>query len=105
MLLGACIFLYLNWIVAVVPGYYFAAAMADPARYGIDLVMPIFFITMLVPIWRGRIDLVPWVVAVVVSLAVKAVLPGYWFVLAGGLAAAFTAAALFQPDDAGQVPS
>ncbi|MFN3172428.1 MAG: AzlC family ABC transporter permease [Hyphomicrobiales bacterium] len=105
VLVGACVFLYLNWVVAVVPGYYFAAAMADPARYGIDLVMPIFFITMLVPIWRGRIDLVPWVVAVVVSLAVKAVLPGYWFVLAGGLAAAFTAAALFEPDDTEPVPS
>ncbi len=103
--LGACVFLYLNWVVAVIPGYYFAAALEDPAKYGLDLVMPIFFITMLVPIWRGRLDLLPWVVAVVVSLAVKAVVPGYWFVLAGGLAAAFTAAALFKPEDAQTVAS
>ena len=104
--LGACLFLYLNWVVAVVPGYLLAAALEDPARYGFDLVMPIFFITMLVPIWRGRTDLAPWVVAVVVSLAVKALVPGYWFVLAGGLAAAFTAAALFVPPpaDAGTRP-
>ncbi len=98
--LGACVFLYVNWVVAVIPGYFFAAALEDPARYGLDLVMPIFFITMLVPIWRGRTDLVPWVVAVGVSLSVKAVVPGYWFVLAGGLAAAFTAAALFKEDEA-----
>jgi predicted branched-subunit amino acid permease len=85
--------------VAVVPGYYLRRRNGDPARYGIDLVMPIFFITMLVPIWRGRMDAAPWLVAVVVALAVKALLPGYWFVLAGGLAAAFTAAALFQPEE------
>jgi predicted branched-subunit amino acid permease len=54
--LGACVFLYLLWVVSVVPGYYLAAALEDPARYGVDLIMPIFFITMLVPLWRGRMD-------------------------------------------------
>jgi predicted branched-subunit amino acid permease len=93
------VFLYLLWVVSVIPGYYLAAALEDPARYGVDLVMPLFFITMLVPIWRGRMDAAPWLTAIIVALAVKAIVPGYWFVLAGGLAAAFVAAALFGKEE------
>jgi predicted branched-subunit amino acid permease len=98
--LGACIFLYLLWIISVVPGYFLAAALEDPARYGLDLIMPIFFITMLVPVWRGRVDALPWMVAIVTGLLVKAFVPGYWFVLLGGLSAAITAMLLFKPDEA-----
>lgn len=97
--LGACVFLYLLWVVSVIPGYYLAAALEDPARYGVDLIMPLFFITMLVPLWRGRLDAAPWLTAIIVALAVKAIVPGYWFVLAGGLAAAFVAAALFRKEE------
>ena len=99
--LGACVFLYLLWVACVVPGYLFAAALDDPARYGLDLVMPIFFITMLVPLWRGRMDAAPWGVAILVALIIKALVPGYWFVLAGGLSAALTAALLFKDESAG----
>ena len=97
---GACAFLYLIWIVSVVPGYYVSAALEDPARYGVDLIMPIFFITMLVPVWRGRMDALPWGTAILVALVVKALVPGYWFVVAGGLAAAFVAAALHTDEPA-----
>lgn len=96
---GACVFLYLTWIVSVVPGYYLVDALEDPTRFGVDLVMPIFFITMLVPVWRGRMDAAPWAVAILVALTVKALVPGYWFVLAGGLSAAFVAAALFKEEE------
>lgn len=98
--LGACVFLYLLWIVSVIPGFYLAAALEDPARYGVDLVMPIFFITMLVPVWRGRVDALPWLIAILTGLTVKAFIPGYWFVLLGGLSAAITAMILFKPDEA-----
>jgi predicted branched-subunit amino acid permease len=29
------------------------ALVSDPRRYGLDLVMPIFFAAMIVPLWRG----------------------------------------------------
>lgn len=97
--LGACVFLYLLWIISVVPGYFLVSALDDPARYGIDLIMPIFFITMLVPVWRGRVDALPWLVAIFTGLLVKALVPGYWFVLLGGLSAAITAMILFKPEE------
>lgn len=96
--LGACVFLYLLWIVSVVPGYYLAAALENPARYGLDLIMPIYFITMLVPVWRGRVDAMPWLIAIIVALVMKALLPGYWFILLGGLSAAIMAMIQFTPD-------
>ena len=97
---GACVFLYLMWIVSVVPGYYLSAALENPERYGVDLIMPLFFITMLVPVWRGRMDALPWGLAIVVALVVKALVPGFWFIVAGGLAAAFLAAALYKDEAA-----
>ncbi|MEM1284529.1 MAG: AzlC family ABC transporter permease [Pseudomonadota bacterium] len=97
---GACVFLYLMWIVSVVPGYYLSAALENPERYGVDLIMPLFFITMLVPVWRGRMDALPWGLAIVVALVVKALVPGFWFIVAGGLAAAFLAAALYKDEPA-----
>lgn len=97
--LGACVFLYLLWIISVVPGYFLVSALDDPARYGIDLIMPIFFITMLVPVWRGRVDALPWLVAIFTGLLVKALVPGYWFVLLGGLSAAITAMILFKSEE------
>ncbi|MEM6710800.1 MAG: AzlC family ABC transporter permease [Pseudomonadota bacterium] len=92
---GSCVFMILIWALSVLPGYFGSAALANPERFGLDLIMPVFFITMLVPLWRGRTDAAPWAVAIATSLAVKALVPGYWFVLAGGLAAAATAMALF----------
>jgi hypothetical protein len=44
-------------------------------------------------------DAAPWAVAILVALTVKALVPGYWFVLAGGLSAAFVAAALFKDEE------
>ncbi|MBV6656429.1 MAG: AzlC family ABC transporter permease [Devosiaceae bacterium] len=94
--LGACIFMYLLWIVSVIPGYFASAAVDDPERFALDLVMPIFFITMLVPLWRGRMDAAPWIAAVLIALLTKSFVPGYWFVLVGGIAAAVTAALLYR---------
>ncbi len=39
------------------------ALIADPRRYGIDLVMPIFFACMLIPLWRGARRSTAWGVA------------------------------------------
>ena len=60
--------------------------IADPRRYGIDLVMPIFFSAMLIPLWRGTRRSVPWVVAGVVALIVQQLIGGWWFIVAGAIA-------------------
>jgi predicted branched-subunit amino acid permease len=86
ILLGSGVALWLIWIVATVAGYLAGALMTDPARYGIDLVMPIFFIVLLVPLWRGPRPAFPWVVAGVTALLVARLVPGSWYIIAGTVA-------------------
>jgi predicted branched-subunit amino acid permease len=98
VLFGAGFALWLVWIVATLPGFLAGALVSEPRRYGLDLVMPIFFAAMIVPLWKGLRPALPWTVAGVVALVVNALLPGYLFILAGALAGAATGALL--PDDA-----
>jgi predicted branched-subunit amino acid permease len=90
VLLGVGLALWLIWTLATIPGYLAGALVARPERYGLDLVMPVFFSAMLVPLWKGPRLALPWAVAGVVALAVQALVPGYSFIIAGALAGALT---------------
>jgi predicted branched-subunit amino acid permease len=84
--LGSSVVLAAAWIVATSIGYAGGALIADPRRYGIDLVMPIFFAAMLIPLWRGSRRAVPWIVAGAVAVAVHHLAGGWWFIVAGAVA-------------------
>lgn len=94
ILFGAGFLLWVVWILATLPGFLAGALVTDPTRYGIDLVMPIFFSAMIVPLWRGFRSAVPWAVAGAVALLVEALVPGYLFIVAGALAGALAGAFL-----------
>ncbi|MPR08772.1 AzlC family ABC transporter permease [Microvirga tunisiensis] len=86
VLLGCGIILWLVWLVATLTGFFAGALVPEPRRFGLDLVMPIFFGVMLVPLWKGAKLALPWLVAGLVSLVVHALVPGYVFIIAGALA-------------------
>lgn len=86
VLLGGALFFCAAWIAAVSAGYFLGALIANPKAIGLDLVMPIFFTAMLVPLWRGSGNLVPWLTAGAVSLLFYYFVPGWWYVVAGALA-------------------
>src|SRR4051794_15034076 len=44
--LGAGLALWVFWVAAVVPGYLLGAFISDPARFGFDLTLPVFFSAM-----------------------------------------------------------
>lgn len=92
VLVGAGLALWLVWVAATVPGYLLGALVADPRTYGIDLVMPIFFAAMIVPLWRGRRAALPWVVAGVVALVTARLVEGYAFIIVGALSGALAGA-------------
>jgi predicted branched-subunit amino acid permease len=97
VLIGAGLALWLVWIAATVPGYVLGALVPDPRAYGIDLVMPIFFAAMIVPLWRGRRAMLPWIVAGIVALVTARLVDGYAFIIVGALSGAVAGAFL---DDA-----
>ncbi len=86
VLLGSGLILWMVWLAASVMGFFAGALVPEPKTFGLDLVMPIFFGVMLVPLWKGAKPALPWLVAGIVSLAVHALVPGYLFIIAGALA-------------------
>jgi predicted branched-subunit amino acid permease len=94
VLLGSGLLLWVMWVLATIPGYLVGALVTDPRRFGLDLVMPVFFAAMLVPLWKGWRPARPWAVAAGVALIVQALVPGYAFIIAGALAGAAAGAFL-----------
>jgi predicted branched-subunit amino acid permease len=86
VLLGGAILVFAVWQSATSAGYLLASLVPDPRAAALDLVMPIFFAAMLVPLWRGRRRAIPWAVAGAVALAVSYLIEGWWYVIAGSLA-------------------
>lgn len=66
--------------------------------WGLGFVTTAFFTALLAGLWRGRGDVVPWLVAAGAALAVEAVLPGTWYVVAGALAGSLASVLLQRHD-------
>jgi 4-azaleucine resistance transporter AzlC len=88
ILVGGGLAFWLLWVGSVVPGYLLGALVTDQKSFGLDVIMPAFFVVMLVPLWRGAPRAIPWAVAGGVALAVAALVPGWWFIMAGSVAGA-----------------
>lgn len=86
--LGGGTMIWCTWVLATAPGYWLGSSLGDPRTYGFDLVMPVFFSAMLVPLWRGPRGSIGWIVGGGVALAVDRFFGGFWYVLAGALAGA-----------------
>ena len=82
---GAGLALWAVWVAAAVPGYLLGAFMQDPTRFGFDLMLPIFFVAMLVQLWRGPRRAIGWAIAGVVALVAAQLLPGFWFIVIGAI--------------------
>jgi 4-azaleucine resistance transporter AzlC len=88
-LLGAGLVMWVNWMVMVTLGHVFGAALRLPQGHAIFFASVATLLSILVPIWRGRGDLLPWTMAGLVALAVHgAGLGAPWPVLVGALSGA-----------------
>jgi predicted branched-subunit amino acid permease len=88
IVLGSGAVLWLVWIAGTVAGFLIGAAVADPQRYGLDVILPVFFTALLVPMWRGARAAVPWAVAGAAALLAAWALPGGWYIIIGTIAGA-----------------
>jgi predicted branched-subunit amino acid permease len=83
---SSSLLIWVVWLCSATAGYLLGVLIADPRRYGIDLVMPIFFAAMLIPLWRGPRRALPWIAAGAVALLVQHLVGGWWFIVAGAIA-------------------
>lgn len=92
ILVGAGLMLWTVWVIATLPGAMLGRLVSNPSALAIDLVLPVFFSAMAVPLWKGRRDTIAWSVAGLVSLVSWYAFGGYVFMVTGALAGAFTGA-------------
>ncbi len=93
-LLGNGIAQYFEWVSSSVLGFWLGAAIREPEKWGLDFVVPASFLALLVGMWRGKSNILPWTVAIIASLISSKLLAGNWFILIGGLAGSLTGAFL-----------
>jgi predicted branched-subunit amino acid permease len=85
---GAAFIITLGWFAGTAAGYFLGGLVVEPKKYGLDLVLPVFFVAMLIPLWSGARRAIGWGVAGIIAVAAEQVLPGYWFVIVGAVSGA-----------------
>lgn len=92
-LVGAGAATWLSWFLSTVIGRILGSGIDDPSRYGLDFAFTATFLALLLGSWKGRQDLVPWIVGGLTAVIVQRLLPNsQWHILAGGLVGSFAGA-------------
>ncbi len=86
ILVGSGLLLWVAWVAGTGLGACFTGFVMAPERLGLDLLMPVFFITVLVGMGKQKGIFLPWVTAAMVSLATSSMVEGNWHIIAGALA-------------------
>jgi 4-azaleucine resistance transporter AzlC len=84
-LLGVELSLFLVWNLATLAGFLLGTAIPDPARLGVDLIFPIAFLALLVPLIRTRAELAVAVCSGALAFALDRALPGGLPILLTGI--------------------
>jgi len=93
-LLGAELSLFFAWNVATFGGAIAGTAITDPEALGLDLVFPLAFLALLVPLVRTRVELCVAVVSGALAYVLARDLPGGLPILVTGLVGSLLGAAL-----------
>ena len=91
--LGSGLLIYPAWVAATLVGHLAGGLLGDPRRLGLDFAFTAVFVALLAGLWRGRADLLPWLVAAAVAVATERWLGGTWYILLGGVAGSAVGAA------------
>ncbi len=88
ILLAGGIALMLSWLAGSLAGRLAGGWIPAPERFGLDFAFPALFAALVVSLWKGKEDLLPFIVAASVTAAVDFLFGGSWSVRAGGVAGA-----------------
>lgn len=86
LVLGCNLAIVFAWLPSVILGHMLGGQIGDPAALGLDFAFTAVFSAMLFGGYRSRYDLAPWGASGLVAWLVWWLVPGSWYVLAGGLA-------------------
>jgi 4-azaleucine resistance transporter AzlC len=84
-LLGAGLAVFIGWVGGTFIGRTLGTALKHPSRFGLDFAITAVFLALLVGLWKGKSDVLPWAAAAAASVVGFHVLPGKWYILLGAL--------------------
>jgi len=86
-LFGSGALMWVVWVVSTAAGHALGAAMRPPPGHPLFFAALAVFVAILVVMWRGKSDLMPWCVAALAAMLSARLLPGTsWYIVAGALA-------------------
>ncbi len=91
-LLGGGLLLLCAWSVGTLSGNIMGEFITDPEKYALDFAFVAVFAALALSVWRGKIDIIPWLVAVGLAVFIERLVPGKWYVIVGGVGGSLTAA-------------
>jgi 4-azaleucine resistance transporter AzlC len=91
-LMGGGVLAWISWMSTNLIGYGLGSAIDDPARWGLDFAFTATFLALLLGMWKGRSDLVPWLVAALAAIVTAQFVDGSWHILVGGVAGSLAGA-------------
>jgi 4-azaleucine resistance transporter AzlC len=91
VVLGCNLVVIVAWIPAAVVGFALGDRIPAPERFGLDFALTAVFASMLFAGYRSRHDLAPWIASAIAAVVVWMLIPGTWYVVAGGIAGVVTA--------------
>jgi len=84
-LVGSGVCSWIAWVSSTLVGRMLGSVIDDPTRYGLDFAFTATFIALLLGMWRGRSDLLPWLVGALAALAKASLVEGKWYIIVGGI--------------------
>lgn len=91
-LAGGGLLLLCAWSAGTLTGNLLGSFISHPEKYALDFAFTAVFAALTLSLWRGKGDMVPWVAAMVLAVICESMLPGKWYIVAGGIGGALTAA-------------
>ncbi len=90
-LFGGGVFLYFSWSFGSVAGLLGGGLISDPDKYALDFAFPAVFTALAVGLWRGKSDILPWLISGTLAMLSYHFLPEKWYIVIGGLGGAIVA--------------
>lgn len=84
-MLGTGVLSWVAWVGATLLGRVLGAFIDDPVKYGLDFAFTATFLALLLGMWKGRTDLVPWLVGALAALITASMVEGKWYIIVGGI--------------------
>ncbi len=86
------------WCSGTLIGHELGAAVGNPERFGLDFAFVAVFTALVFSFWKGKEDLLPWLVTALLAIITSRLVPGRWYIITGGIGGALVAALMPQRD-------